>query len=275
MTDAEGVQFLQWCLPRLRLRWPGYRKVRRRVHKRIARRLQSLGLQSIADYQTYLDAHPEEWTVLDACCRISISRYYRDQGVFQFLEQDVLPQLARQALVSGESVLRCWSLGCASGEEPYSLVLLWKLGLQAQFPHVRLVVLATDVDTEAIARAQHGCYPPSSLRDLPGDRRTHAFDRQPDRFCLKPEFREPVTFLVQDIRYATPDEQFHLILCRYLAFTYFDDALQEQTLRTIVERMSVGGALVVGNRETLPKGDFGLTAWAEKGGVFTRTATTA
>lgn len=270
MRDAEGVQFLQWCLPRLRLIWPGYRKVRRQVYKRIQRRLESLGLSSVGDYQTYLEIHPEEWEALDSSCWIPFSRFYRDTGVFQFLEQELLPSLARQALAQGESVLRCWSLGCAAGEEPYSLSLLWKLKLQAQFSTVRLVILATDIDDRAIARAQQGCYPLSSLRDLPESWRTQAFDHTAEGFRIKPEFREPVTFLVQDIRRAAPVETFDLILCRYLAFTYFEATLQDTTLRQLTERMRPGGAIVIGKGESLPEGEFGLISWSEKEGVYRR-----
>lgn len=194
----------------------------------------------------------------------------RRKGVFQFLEQEVLPSLARQALAQDESVLRCWSLGCAAGEEPYSLSLLWKLKLQAQFPTVGLVVLASDIDEQAIARAQQGCYPPSSLKDLPESWRMQAFDHTAEGFLVKPDYREPVTFLVQDIREAAPEETFHLILCRYLVFTYFDEPLQSNTLRRLMERMQPGGALVIGNGETLPDGEFGLTPWSEKERVYRR-----
>lgn len=270
MRDIEGVQFLQWCLPRLRLCWPGYRKVRRQVYKRIQRRLQSLGLASLADYQTYLETHPEEWDVLDSYCWIPISRFYRDKSVFQFLEQEVLPSLVQQLQARGESILRCWSLGCASGEEPYCLSLLWKLTLQARFPAVQLVILATDVDEQAVARAQRGCYPLSSLRDLPESWRTHGFDQTADGFLIKPEFRDSVTFLVQDIRQAAPEETFHLILCRYLAFTYFDAPLQSHTLRQLVERMGAGSALVIGSKEQLPTGESGLIPWSEKEGIYRR-----
>lgn len=270
MKDAEGVQFLQWCLPQLRLRWPGYRKVRRQVYKRISRRLQSLELQSISDYRTYLESHPEEWAILDSYCWIPISRFYRDTGVFQFLGQEILPRLAERVRADGEDVLRCWSVGCAAGEEPYSLVLLWKLVLESQFPNVRLVALATDVDAEAIARAQRACYPPGSLRDLPDSWRMRGFDQTPDGFFLKPEFRDPVAFKRQDIRETAPEETFHLILCRYVAFTYFDEALQERTLRTLVERMRKGGALVIGKGESLPEGEFGLIPWSEQEGVYRR-----
>ena len=240
------------------------------MYKRIQRRLQSLGLPSLADYHTYLETHPEEWAVLDSSCWISISRFYRDKSVFQFLEREVLPGLARQALARGESVLRCWSIGCAAGEEPYSLSLLWKLDLQAQFPTVRLVILATDIDDQAIARAQRGCYPPSSLRDLPESWRMQAFDQTAEGFWIKPEFRESVTFLMLDIREAAPEQTFHLILCRYLAFTYFDAGLQSSTLRQFTGRMQAGGALVIGHGETLPDGEFGLIPWSEKEGIYRR-----
>jgi chemotaxis protein methyltransferase CheR len=270
MKDAEGVQFLQGCLPKLGLVWPGYRKVRRQVYKQIQRRLESLSLSTVANYQRYLETHPEEWTVLDSLCWISISRFYRDKAVFEFLEQEVLPSLARQALAEGGSTLRCWSIGCAGGEEPYSLSLLWKLKLQAQFPTVRLVIRATDIDDQAIGRAQRGCYPPSSLRDLPESWRAQGFDHRAEGFCIKPEFREPATFLKQDIRQAVPDERFHLILCRNLAFTYFDGPLQSDTLRRLVARMQVGSALLIGKTERLPDGEFGLVPWSQKEGIYRR-----
>ena len=77
MTDRECVEFLQWALPQLGLRWRGFRKVRRQVHKRIVRRLGELGLGQIADYRAYLDTHAAEWGVLDAMSRISISHSVR------------------------------------------------------------------------------------------------------------------------------------------------------------------------------------------------------
>ncbi|MDH5739847.1 MAG: hypothetical protein OEY77_05930 [Nitrospira sp.] len=273
MKDAEGVRFLQWCLPKLRLRWLGYRKVRRQVYKRISAHLQSLGLHSLDDYRSYLDTHPDEWEILDSSCWIPISRFYRDKSVFQFLEQEVLPSLARQVLAEGEIVLRCWSIGCAGGEEPYSLSLLWKLALEARFPTIRLAILATDIDDQAIARARRACYTPSSLKDLPESWRMKGFDRIAEGSSIKPEFREPVTFLKQDIRQAVPEETFQLILCRYLVFTYFDGPLQGNTLHDLVERMHVGGTIVIGKNERLPGGEFGLIPWSQKEGVYRRAST--
>ncbi|HEY7654602.1 MAG TPA: hypothetical protein VIG07_17435, partial [Methylomirabilota bacterium] len=69
VPDAEGIQFLQWCLPRLGLRWPGFRKVRKRVYKRIARRIQELGLSGLSAYRSHLDTDAGEWAILDGLCR--------------------------------------------------------------------------------------------------------------------------------------------------------------------------------------------------------------
>lgn len=268
MSDPECVAFLQWALPRLHLRWPGFRKVRRQVCKRIARRLAELNLPGLAGYRDWLDTHPDEWQVLDQLCWISISRFYRDRAVFQFLERTVLPHLAGQAQARGEQNLRCWSIGCASGEEPYTLAILWRLRLAPQFPGLRLRVLATDVDAQAIERASQGCYPASSLKDLPDEWKHAAFARSADRFCLKPEYREAVTFQQEDVRETTPPGPFHLILCRYLVFTYFDELLQRETLGRIAARLIPGGALVIGATETLPEDWSGLASWSARLGIY-------
>ncbi len=138
MKDPEGVQFLQWCLPRLHLRWSGFRKVRRQVYKRIDRRLKELGTPDAEGYRAYLETHPEEWPTLERLCWISISRFYRDRGVYQLLEHAVLPELARKAAADSQTCLTCWSIGCAGGEEPYTLAMLWNLTVSRTFPTVKL-----------------------------------------------------------------------------------------------------------------------------------------
>ena len=90
MKHDDCVGFLQWALPRLRLRWPGFRRVRRQVCQRLGRRLRELGLGELQAYQLYLGNHPTEWQVLDGLCRITISRFYRDRTIFVALEREVL-----------------------------------------------------------------------------------------------------------------------------------------------------------------------------------------
>jgi chemotaxis protein methyltransferase CheR len=76
------VAFVQWALPRLDMRWTGFRKVRGQVCERIKRRLKELGLEGYAAYRQRLETDPQEWRVLDECCHITISRLFRDQDVF-------------------------------------------------------------------------------------------------------------------------------------------------------------------------------------------------
>lgn len=268
MKDAEGVQLLQRCLPRLHLRWPGFRKVRRQVYKRIDRRMKELGIKTVQEFQSYLDTHPTEWSVLETLCRISISRFYRDKRVFECLERNVLPHLAQRIKEKQENTIRCWSIGCAAGEEPYTVAILWKVALASLYPTSTLRILATDADPLAIKRVQRACYPASSLKDLPADWQTKAFVQSVEGFCLKEEFRVPVAFQEQDIRVMAPDDQFHLILCRYVVFTYFDEELQRKTLSTIVERLLPGGVLVIGKTESLPEGVRGVVPWWSELGIF-------
>ena len=262
---------LQWCLPKLRMRWPGFRKVRRQVFKRIDRRLKELDLSDVASYRSYLERHPDEWPVLDALCRISISRCYRDKGVFQYLEREVLPQLAQRAAAKGENDVRCWSIGCASGEEPYTLAIVWTLGVAPRLPAISLRILGTDSDQKAIERAERACYPGSSTKDLPADLLAKAFIPSSDGFCVSAEYRELVTFREQDIRVTSPTDLFHLILCRNLAFTYFDDGLQRETLNTIEGKLHPGGALVIGSLESLPDGVSEFDPWLQKLGVYRKS----
>jgi chemotaxis protein methyltransferase CheR len=261
MTDTDCITFLQDMLPRLGLRWPGFRKVRRQVCKRLQRRLRALNLPDLNAYHRYLDTHTAEWAVLDSLCRISISRFYRDRVVFDRLRDEVLPALAREALIRAETTLHCWSIGCASGEEPYTLQLVWQLVVQPHFPGLTCHILATDADPQLLTRAAAGCYPASSLRELPEGWRTTAFTPRDNDYCLHRQFRQGVAFQPQDIRTAATGDTFDLILCRNLVFTYFDEPGQQQALACILERLRPGGVLVIGKSEQLPAESRELTPW--------------
>jgi chemotaxis protein methyltransferase CheR len=238
------------------------------VRKRINRRLEELGLGGIADYRTHLETHSDEWHILDSLTPISISRFYRDRGVFDYLGNDVLPDLARTAQKSQECRVRCWCIGCASGEEPYTLAILWAQHVQREFPGIRLGVLATDRDPQMLTRARRATYPSSSVKDVPAEWLSAAFTESDEHYTLRPEFRRMVDFRQQDIRKEIPDEKFHLVLCRNLVFTYFAEDVQYTTLRQIVERLLPGGFLVVGKNETIPEGSERLGPHDAKLGIY-------
>jgi chemotaxis protein methyltransferase CheR len=251
MKDETCICFLQWALPRLHMRWPGFKKVRGQVCKRLGSRLEELQLADLKSYRMYLEANPLEWQILDSLCRITISRFYRDKGIFDSLRSQVLPELIKKAVCQGDNTLSCWCIGSASGEEPYSISLLWNLtGVNNQ--GLDLKILATEIDQLMINRARKGCYPASSIRELSSEMRTRAFTKKNELFCLQEQHKKRVQFLQQDIRNAQPDSTFHLILCRNLVFTYFSRQLQEKIIRKILLCLKLGGVLVLGTHEELP-----------------------
>jgi chemotaxis protein methyltransferase CheR len=271
MQDSECVAFLEWALPHLGLRWRGFRRVRGQVCKRLGRRLRALGIATLADYRVHLATHADEWRALDRLCRVTISRFYRDRAVFDELAGSVLPLLAGRALDDGGGVLRCWSAGCASGEEAYTLAAVVALRLRPRFPALRLRLVATDVDAALLARARRGRYAPGSLKELPADLRAGALVRVDGDYEVRPELRDGVEFRCEDIREHQPDEPFHLVLCRNLVFTYFDEALQRRLLPRLCERIVPGGFLVLGSHESLPEPS-GLVAAPGARSIFQKPA---
>ncbi|OPY84546.1 MAG: Chemotaxis protein methyltransferase [Syntrophus sp. PtaU1.Bin208] len=269
MTDRECIEFLQACLPRLRLRWPGFRKVRRQVCKRLNRRIGELNLPDLAAYRDHLAGHAGEWEILDSLCRITISRFYRDRGVFDTLRSGILPQLAKTAFEAGQEEVRCWCAGCCSGEEAYTLQILWRIdvvpGMAKSLP---LRIFATDMDSGLLERARKGIFPESSLGDLPREYLFAAFLPSGDNYAIKDPFRKDIAFARQDIRRELPEGTFSLILCRNLVFTYFAEALQFEVLEGIVEKLAPGGILVVGIHESLPRGIDTVLPYNRMAGIY-------
>jgi chemotaxis protein methyltransferase CheR len=250
MTDSELVAFLQWALPRQGLRWSGYRKVRGTVRKRLGKRMTELGIGDLHGYRLRLESCPEEWALFDAMCRISISRFYRDREVFDRLRDEIFPERA-VAAQQADNVVRVWSAGCASGEEPYSVAILWHLHVAPAHPGVALELVATDSDEGMIARSLHGCYREGSLHAAPSRWREEAFRREGALWCVRDEFRR-IAFRCEDLRKTAPDGPFDLVLCRNVAWTYFDDELQRTIASRLLARLRPGGVVVVGSHETWP-----------------------
>jgi chemotaxis protein methyltransferase CheR len=245
--------------------------VRGQVCKRIDRRIRALQLGGVAAYEAYLTEQATEWAMLEALCSIPISRFYRDRAVFDTLGDAILPDLAERASTRGPADVRCWSAGCASGEEPYTVSLVWGQRIQPKYPHISLTIVATDVDEHLLDRARAACYLKSSLRELPAAWIDQAFDRRNDLYCLRDHWRACVEFHHQDIRREQPPGEFDLILCRNVAFTYFSDAVQRLVLARIAERLQTDGFLVIGRHESLPTS---VSSWAVTGrlGIYRKTS---
>lgn len=270
VTDRECVEFLQWALPELGLRWPGFRKVRRQVHKRIVRRLNELGFTQISEYREYLRTNSGEWSVLDGFTRISISRFYRDRNVFDHLRDVLLPDAVRASQVRGDGQLRIWSAGCASGEEPYTIAMIWTNCVQPDFPGLSLNLVATDADEHMLERARRASYPLSSIKDVPADWKDEFFQASGDEYVIPQKLRCHVEFRHQDIRVQVPAESFDIVLCRNLVFTYFDEPGQRRMVERLADQLVSGGCLVIGKHEVLPTGTRGLSPHLPRLGVYRR-----
>jgi chemotaxis protein methyltransferase CheR len=261
LTDAECIDLLRWALPRLGLRFEGYRRVRRSVRRRLARRLAALGLADASSYRRHLQSHPQEWSVLDAALRLPISRFYRDRGVFDGLRAAVLPALAAAARLRLDARLRAWSAGCAAGEEAYTLAACFLLELAPRFPDVAFELVATDVDAGLLARARAARYAPSSGAELPEPWRAALFERQDATLVLRERFRAAAQLREQDLRREAPEGPFDLVLCRNVAFTYFAEPVQREVLARIAARLRPGAALVIGRHEGLPADGSAFAPW--------------
>lgn len=204
-------------------------------------------------YRDRLESDPAEWSKLDGYCHITISRFYRDRRVFEVLGQQVLPELARSAAANGRN-LECWCAGCASGEEVYTLKLLWESEIGPRFPRTRLEIIGTDLEPTMIERARRGRFSAGSFKDMPISWREWAFERTNRHYRVKDRYREGAHFALQDMRERAPAGRFDLILCRNLAFTYFAEPLQRAALQRIKSRLRPGGYLVLGAHEELPSG---------------------
>ena len=256
MLDQDCIKFLQSCLPQLGYQWEGFRRVRKQVCKRIQKRLVTLNLPNCSYYYSYLEQNAEEWKILDSFCYITISRFYRDRKVFEILQHKILPLLAQNAFKENQVEVRSWSAGCCSGEEPYTLQILWHLDLLPKISkRLQLQLVATEQHSDLISRAERGQYPKSSLKDLPKTFQEEAFIQSESKYILKNYFKTDVRFFKQDIRQQLPDGSFDLILCRNLVFTYFQQDLQLKLLEKFIKKLRPNGFLVLGANESLTQNE--------------------
>lgn len=265
--DQDCVDFLRWALPRLHMRWAGFRKVRRQPCKRLQRRIRALDLPTLSDYRAYLTRVPGEWAQLDHFCRITISRFYRDREVHDRLCGPVLQTLAATVRARGLDTLKVWSAGCGRGEEPYTLAIAAHLA-RPPLADLQLEIVATDADVALLAAARSACYRGSSLKDLPRAWIELAFEHNQDGYCLRTPYRQGVHWLEQDIRTKMPEGPFDLVLCRNLVFTYFDETLQGELLARLIDRLEPAGVLVIGKHEVLPEHAFPLVEWFPRRGIY-------
>lgn len=217
------------------------------IRRRIGVRMRARAVGSYDAYAALLRQDPVESQRLLDALTIHVSRFYRNPETWDRIAATVVPELWRRR----GGALRCWSAGCAAGEEPHTLaILLLEQARRERTPTPRIVVDATDYDGASLERAAQGGYPRSAIKDLPAHLARRYFEGE-DPVVLAPEVRRLIRLARHDLtREPPPAPPYDLILCRNVVI-YFDTRTQERIASLLADALEPGGYLVLGKVETV------------------------
>jgi two-component system CheB/CheR fusion protein len=219
------------------------------ILRRIGRRMAITRCHTMREYASYLTAHPAEVGELVQAFLINVTQFFRDGDAFTYLKNEILPALIAQAR-EHDRVLRIWSAGCATGEEPYSLAILLTDLIGAELPEWSIKVFATDLDEMTISFARRGIYSESLIQGVPADYRDRFFERIDHGYRISKALRQMVIFGLHDLSRNAPFPHVDLITCRNVLI-YFAPDLQDYVLNQFAFSLSPGGYLFLGKAETV------------------------
>ena len=220
------------------------------VKRRIAIRVRANACASVREYCNLLLSRESEVDKLLKVLTIHVSQFFRNRSAFDKLRQEIIPYLFSMVRQDGRSDLKCWSVGCASGEEPYSLALLFAEHFAADTARIPTQILGTDVDEATLATARTGVYIDERLAELPDYYRERYFRQEHGKFHLADAIKAMVTFLQGDLSHDEAYQESDLILCRNVLI-YFEREQQERVIRNFARVLRPGGILVLGKSESL------------------------
>jgi two-component system CheB/CheR fusion protein len=245
------------------------------VYRRIERRMAVHKINKISSYVHFLQENPKESNILFKELMIGVTNFFRDAPVWDRLRDTILPKI-----IGGQqegSVLRAWVPGCSTGEEAYSLAMVFKEALERINPHggVTLQIFATDLDNEAIETARKALFPSNIAADVSQARLTRFFNKTDDGYRVNTEIREMVVFANHNIIMHPPFTKIDILSCRNLLI-YMDNELQKKILGLFYYSINPEGYMVLGSAETLGTQSHFFTAIDSKLKIFKRAgATTA
>ncbi len=218
--------------------------------RRIDRRLAVHRLDTLADYEAFLRRNPQELDLLFNEMLIGVTRFFRDPAVWQELHDTVMPALLARSVEAGP--LRAWVVGCSTGEEAYSLAIVFQETLEALPGRAgqTLKIFATDLSADAIVYARKGRYTAKSVADMAPERLARFFSAQGDAFQVGTAIREMVLFAQHDVILDPPFTRLDLLSCRNLLI-YFNASLQRRLVPLFQYSLRPGGVLMLGGSETI------------------------
>lgn len=223
------------------------------LERRIQRRMALAGIRpaDTAGYLARLQADAKELDLLAKDLLIHVTSFFRDPKVFDLLAESVIPDLV--ASHPPDQPLRIWIVGCSTGEETYSLAMLFSEQLAAAKSNRKLQVFASDVDADAVATAREGLYPETIEAEVSPARLARFFIREDHGYRISPELRAMVVFTVQDVLADPPFSRLDLVSCRNLLI-YLSPEAQAKVISIFHFALRDGGILLLGGAESIGAG---------------------
>src|SRR4051794_14499978 len=246
MTDDAGLEPLLRHIKEQRgFDFTGYKRAS--LARRVQRRMDMVAISSYEEYLDFLIMHPDEFTQLFNTILINVTAFFRDPDAWDYLRDELLgPMLQR----SDGRPIRVWSAGCASGEEAYTLAMVFAELLGVDEFRDRVKIYATDVDEEALAHARQASYSERELAAVPAELREKYLDRVGNRFVFRKELRRSVIFGRNDLVQDAPISHVDVLACRN-TLMYFNADTQAQILNRMHFALRPDGVLFLGKAEML------------------------
>jgi len=218
------------------------------LRRRIERRMATAAIADGARYLEILQEDSAELEILAKDILINVTSFFRDPKAFELLAEQVVPELVRQQ--EAGRPLRVWVAGCSSGEETYSIAMLFLEEIARAKATVSLQVFASDADGDAVASARDGIYPGSIAADVSASRLARFFTKEDRSYRIVSALRDVLVFTVHDVLIDPPFSRLDLISCRNLLI-YLRPEAQEKVLRLFDFALREGGVLFLGGAETV------------------------
>jgi two-component system, chemotaxis family, CheB/CheR fusion protein len=217
--------------------------------RRVQKRMAEVGVTSYDDYIDFLEVHPDEFQPLFNTVLINVTSFFRDELAWQYIAERVIPRLMEER--GPERQIRVWSAGCASGEEAYTVAMLFAEALGEADFRERVKIYATDADEEALTQARQGAFGPREVESVPAALLGKYFEHAKDgRYVFRPDLRRAIIFgrhdLVQDAAIGRVD----LLICRN-TLMYFNLETQAKILARFHFALNGDGYIFLGKAETL------------------------
>lgn len=232
--------------------------------RRIDRRKEVHQIDTSQNYVRYLKENPNEIELLFKELLIGVTQFFRDSLVWEKLKNQVVPELINQLpdlinqLPDGYT-LRAWVPACSTGEEAYSLAILFLEVLEAVAPNstIKLQIFATDLDTDAIDKARKGIFKATIAEHVSPDRLRNYFTQEGEEYRITTSVREMVVFASHNVIKDPPFTRLHFLFCRNMLI-YMEPTLQNQLMELFYYSLVPGGILLLGSAETLGKNNKGF-----------------